>query len=168
MTSSPSQPLMLCYDGSQHAKHAVAYAAGMFPGGHALVVTAWQPTVELGSLAWSGALERMDTFGEMDRAVAENAGRLAADGAELARRAGLVAEPLVVEAVGPVWKTLVDVADRRDAVMIIMGSRGRATLASILLGSVSNAVVHHAGQPTLVVHGGEEDEDAPTLRRAAA
>lgn len=167
MTSSPSHPLMLCYDGSPHAKYAIAYAARMFPHGHALVVTVWQPTAALGSLAWSGALERMDTFSEMDRTVAENAMRLSAEGAEIARRAGLVAEPLLVEAVGPVWKTLVDVADRRDAVMIVMGSRGRATLASVLLGSVSNAVVHHADQPTLVVHDREASEGTAAWRAAA-
>ena len=52
---------------------------------------------------------------------------------------------------GPVWETIVGVADRHDAATIVMGSRGLTGLRSILLGSVSNAVVHHADRPTLII-----------------
>jgi nucleotide-binding universal stress UspA family protein len=50
-----------------------------------------------------------------------------------------------------VWKTIVEIADRHDAATIVMGSRGLTGLRSMLLGSVSNAVVHHADRPTLVI-----------------
>lgn len=166
MTSSPSHPLILCYDGSPHAKHAIEYAARMFPAGSALVLTVWQPTAMLGSLAWSGAIDRMENFAELDRHVAESAGRLAQEGAALARGAGLVAETLAVEGAGPVWKTIVDIADDRDAAMIVMGSRGHGKLASILLGSVSSAVVHNADQPTLVVHERDLARDPAALAAA--
>lgn len=161
MTSSSSEPLIVCYDGSPHAKQAVEYAGRMFPGGFALVLTVWQPTAGLGSLAWSGAIDRMDDFAALDRSAADNAGRVAEEGAELARRAGLDAQPLAAETAGPIWKEVVDLADQHDAAMIIVGSRGHSTLASILLGSVSNAVVHHATRATLVVHG-QDPEPAPS------
>jgi nucleotide-binding universal stress UspA family protein len=167
MTSSASHPLILCYDGSSHAKHAVEYAAGMFPDGFALVVTVWQPTAGLGSLAWAGALETMAGYVEMDRAAAEHAGRIAQEGVDIARRAGLVAAPLAVESAGPIWKAIVDIADTHQGVMIVMGSRGHSTFASILLGSVSNAVVHHADQPTLVIHRRDDAEGPPASRAAA-
>jgi nucleotide-binding universal stress UspA family protein len=35
--------------------------------------------------------------------------------------------------------------------VVVMGSRGLSGVRSMLIGSVSNAVVHHAHQPTLVV-----------------
>jgi hypothetical protein len=35
---------------------------------------------------------------------------------------------------------------------IVMGSRGLTGVRSMLLGSVSNAVVHHTERPTLVIH----------------
>lgn len=168
MTSSASHPLIICYDGSPHAKDAIKYAAGMFPGGFALVVTVWQPTAGLGSLAWAGALDSMDGYVEMDRSAAENAGRVAEEGVDFARRAGLGAKPLAVESDGPIWKTIVDIADTHQAAMIVMGSRGHSTFASFLLGSVSNAVVHHANQPTLVIHRHDDAGAETTASRAAA
>jgi nucleotide-binding universal stress UspA family protein len=50
-----------------------------------------------------------------------------------------------------VWKTILDIAGSRDAAMIVMGSRGLTGVRSMLLGSVSGAVVNHADRPTLVV-----------------
>ena len=52
---------------------------------------------------------------------------------------------------GAVWKTIVEIADRHDAAAIVMGSRGLTRWGSMLLGSVSSAVVHHADRPTLVI-----------------
>lgn len=43
------------------------------------------------------------------------------------------------------------IADRQDADLIVVGSRGRATIASALLGSVSRAVLARAHRPVLVV-----------------
>jgi nucleotide-binding universal stress UspA family protein len=59
--------------------------------------------------------------------------------------------PVAVEGTGPVWKTIVEIADRDDAATIVMGSRGLSGLRALLLGSVSSAVVHHADRPTLIV-----------------
>ena len=58
---------------------------------------------------------------------------------------------MAVEATGPVWKAIVEIADRHDAATIVMGSRGLAGLRSKLLGSVSSAVVHHTGRPPLII-----------------
>jgi nucleotide-binding universal stress UspA family protein len=50
-----------------------------------------------------------------------------------------------------IWRTIVDVADEVDASLIVTGSRGLAGVRSVLLGSVSNHVLHHAHRPTLIV-----------------
>ena len=42
-------------------------------------------------------------------------------------------------------------ADELDAELIVVGARGHSTVESLMLGSVSNAVVHHARRPTLVI-----------------
>jgi nucleotide-binding universal stress UspA family protein len=82
-------------------------------------------------------------------------------GGRIAKQAGLVAEPVAIEATGPVWKTILEAADHHDAATIVMGSRGLTGVRSILLGSVSRAVVHHADRPTLVTHhpGDGDDND---------
>jgi nucleotide-binding universal stress UspA family protein len=51
--------------------------------------------------------------------------------------------------------TILAVAAEIDAEAILVGTRGRGGLKSLLLGSVSHAVVHLAGRPVLVVPSGE-------------
>jgi nucleotide-binding universal stress UspA family protein len=148
--STAHGPLLLCYDGSEDAAHAIASAGALFAGRDAIVLSVWHPTA-LGSLAWAGATESMVTFADVDRAAAEAAGRVAEEGVRLARDAGLNAEPAPVEATGPVWTTILEIADLHDAATIVMGSRGLTGIRSMLLGSVSSAVTNHADRPTLVI-----------------
>jgi nucleotide-binding universal stress UspA family protein len=143
--------MLLCYDGSDDAAHAIQRAGELFAGRSALVVSVWQRPAGLGSFAWSGETASTVDYAELDRAAAADADRIAAEGVRIAREAGLKAEPVAVGAAGPVWQTIVDIADRRDSATIVMGSRGLTGLRSMLLGSVSSAVVHHAQRPTLVV-----------------
>jgi nucleotide-binding universal stress UspA family protein len=150
-TSSADGPLILCYDGSQDARTAIQRASELFIGRRALVVTVWQPPTVPGSLGFAGETAGMLNLVEFNRAAAEAAGRLADEGVRIAQEAGLPAEPVPVEAAGPVWKAIVEVADRDDAATIVMGSRGLTGLQALLLGSVSSAVVHHADRPTLIV-----------------
>ena len=149
-TAPAGGPLLLCYDGSEAAANAIERAGLLLGGRHALVVTVWPQTV-LGSLAWSGATASMGTFVELDRAAADAAGRVAREGVRLAQQAGLDAEPVAVETAGTVWEAILKIADRHDVATIVMGSRGLTGVRSMLLGSVSSAVVHHAGRPTLVI-----------------
>jgi nucleotide-binding universal stress UspA family protein len=149
-TSIADGPLLLCYDGSEDAGHAIQRAGELFANRRALVVTVWQPTVAPGSLGFSEAAGMVD-FVQLDRSAAEDGARLADEGVRIAREAGLRAEPIAVEAAGPVWRTIVEIADREFAATIVMGSRGLTGLRAMLLGSVSSAVVHHADRPTLIV-----------------
>ena len=149
-TSIADGPLLLCYDGSEDARHAIQRAGELFTGRRALVVTVWQPTVAPGSLGFSEAAGMVD-FAQLDRAAAEDGARIADDGVRIAQEAGLRAEPIAVEATGPIWRTIVELADRELAATIVMGPRGLTGLRATLLGSVSNAVVHHDDRPTLII-----------------
>ena len=105
----------------------------------------------MGGSASAGATDSRFDFVEGDRAAADLGERVARDGARIAQQAGFHAKPVAVEATGPVWKTIVEIADRHDAATIVMGSRGLTGLRPMLLGSVSSAIVHHADRPTLII-----------------
>ena len=159
-TRTADGPLLLCYDGSEDAKHAIEHAGRLLGGGDALVVTVWQPTPALGTSLFAPTDGKFG-FVEIDRAAAEVGERVARDGVRIAQQAGLHAKPVAVEATGPVWKTIVEIADRHDAATIVMGSRGLTGLRPLLLGSVSSAIVHHADRPTLVIRQPTQQPGVP-------
>jgi nucleotide-binding universal stress UspA family protein len=150
-TLTASGPLLLCYDGSDHARNAIEHAGTLFAGEHALVVTVWHLPSGLAGLSWLGGAASTDTAVEAERAAAVRGDRLADEGVRIADKAGLKAEAVAVEATGPVWTTILKIADRHDAGTIVMGSRGLGGLRATALGSVSSAVVRHAARPALVI-----------------
>jgi nucleotide-binding universal stress UspA family protein len=152
MATLPRDPLILCYDGSEDARHAIERAGEFFAGRRALVLTVCQSPAGANVIGWSATSAGTVDFAALEREAVDEAGRIAEDGARIAREAGLEAESTPVEANGPVWKTIIEVADRHRAAMIVVGSRGLTGIRSILLGSVSSAIVHHADRPTLVIH----------------
>jgi len=156
--SSSDDTLLLCYDGSEDAAHAIESAGRLFATRHAIVLSVWQPIADAGVIPSYGEIASMLDFVELDRAAADAGARVAADGVRIAKTAGIEAEPLAVKATGPIWKTILDVAGSHDAAVIVMGSRGLSGVRSLLPGSVSNAVVHHADRPTLVVRPSHAEE----------
>lgn len=148
-----SRPILICFDGSADSLQAVARAGELFPGRHAVVLHVWEPLGKVASVPpvpglrgmLQAGLEEMDKIGEdISRDTAER-------GAEAARAAALDAEPLSIQASGRAWQSILEVASDRDAAAIVIGRRGVSGAEHALLGSVSNAVVHHADRPVLVV-----------------
>ena len=66
-----------------------------------------------------------------------------------AREAGVRAESRV--AFGPIGATILDVAARDGAAMILMGTHGRTGLARVTMGSIAEEVVRHAEVPVITV-----------------
>ena len=54
---------------------------------------------------------------------------------------------------GETVETIVALADKENADMIVLGCRGRNPVASAILGSVSHGVLRRASRPVLVVKG---------------
>jgi nucleotide-binding universal stress UspA family protein len=154
-----SGPVLIAFDGSPAAEHALEEAAALLGKRPALVVSVWKEgtgfeAVELptATVGMPPAPIDVDTAMEIEQEVKERAQRLAQHGAELARQAGMEAEGLVVadEAL-TIAETIVDVAEKRDAAAIVMGAHGHGRLTEALLGSTTRDVVRRAGCPVVVV-----------------
>jgi nucleotide-binding universal stress UspA family protein len=144
--------ILIAYDGSDDAKSAIAHAAGLMPGQPTVVVTVWEPYLHL--------LVRYPAPGAMlagtDSAEIDDASRSAADdkaeeGAALARSHGLDAGSRALARTDSIAETLLGEADRINAGAIVVGSRGLGGLGSILLGSVSHALLQHADRTVVIV-----------------
>lgn len=47
---------------------------------------------------------------------------------------------------------IIERAEKLEVSMILMGSRGLGTIKSVLMGSVSNYVLHHSKCPVMIIH----------------
>jgi nucleotide-binding universal stress UspA family protein len=83
-----------------------------------------------------------------------------------ARAAGVEAE--FTQSAGEPAAMISNLADTWQADLIIVGSHGRKGLGELLLGSVSNYVMHHAHCSVMVVHSGDRKTTAPVAATASA
>lgn len=144
--------ILIAYDGSDDAKAAIEHAAHLMSGQPALVVTVWEPYIQiLTRYPAPGALLAGDDTGTIDEASREAAEDKAAEGAGLARRHGLDASSRAVARQDSVAETLLCEADRANASAIVSGSRGLGGLGSVLLGSVSHALLQRADRTVVIV-----------------
>ena len=58
------------------------------------------------------------------------------------------------------WHALLDLADEIDAAAVVVGSRGLSGVKSMLLGSVSAGVLHHASRPVLVAPPADQSSES--------
>ncbi|MFZ1997420.1 MAG: universal stress protein [Solirubrobacteraceae bacterium] len=144
--------ILIAYDGSDDAKSAIEHAGSLMPGQPAIVVTVWEPYIQmLTRYPAPGALLAGDDIGEIDAATSHAADDKAEEGAGLARSHGMDASACAVAREDSIAETLLMEADRTDASAIVIGSRGLGGLGSLLLGSVSHALMQHADRPVVIV-----------------
>lgn len=149
--SDPRKPdsdgtLLIAYDGSDHAKAAIEQAGRELLTPRRAVVLTIQPPLDSAALFGVSHATIPD---DILVSVAEQATRIAAEGTELADRAGFDAEPLVKRG-SPAWRQIIDAADEVGAAILAIGSHGRTGLDRVMMGSVANAVIQHSNLPVFI------------------
>jgi nucleotide-binding universal stress UspA family protein len=147
--------VLICYDGSADAQAAIDRAGQLMPGSDATVLVIWETILE--TLSRNGSLGMgfgmIGAYGDdgTDATIEKAALDTATVGAQRASAAGLVAQPRIVNRHDDIAAEILAVAAEIDADVIVLGTRGRSGVKSLMLGSVSHAVLHHADRPVLII-----------------
>ncbi len=143
--------IMVAVDGSEAAGRAVAQAIAL--GGELLLVTVLEaagtyfPNILLPTGDWvtvPGPPER-----DLEKLLTEAAENLLARYQRDCEAAGRAVQTRLVR--GTPRETLCQVAAQEHPDILAIGSRGLGSVERLMLGSVSDYVVHHAPCPVLVV-----------------
>jgi nucleotide-binding universal stress UspA family protein len=134
-----SNGIVVGYDGSECAKAALRVAIDVGRAYAERVIVAF-------------GYELSPVGGELHdyhAALKELASKVLAEAKELAASSDGDVEEVVVE--DEPAKALIDLADERDARVIVIGTRGESPIRGALLGSTAHKLLHLSDRPVLVV-----------------
>jgi nucleotide-binding universal stress UspA family protein len=137
---APSSRIVVGTDGSEHADHAVRWAAEEADrrGADLVVAHVWKYGYHL----TMGGIDRADDFTPVD---AELILDRAVEAARAVRGGGVTGE--LIE--GNVADSLLELSTTAD--LLVLGSRGRGGFRAMLFGSIASAAATHSSCPTVVV-----------------
>jgi nucleotide-binding universal stress UspA family protein len=144
--------ILVALDGSQHSSRAadVAIDLAQHYGARLQFITvSKEPPARL-SEELQRYMEIEQLKGTPDALITDVAKNILAEADRRARGKGLK-DVKTIAKTGPVARTIVDIAKRNEADVIVMGSRGLGTVEGILLGSVSHKVVSLANCNVMTV-----------------
>jgi nucleotide-binding universal stress UspA family protein len=146
--------ILVAVDGSAHADRALTEAIDMARASHArltIITAAGEPRAGTMMALASGAAAAL---GPAILREAERILRTAAD---------RVPEDISVTTIlteKPIRQAILKRIAEGHHDLVVMGSRGRGTVRSAVLGSVSHHILHHSPVPVLIVHADEEPDGA--------
>ena len=143
--------VLICYDGSDRAQHAIAVTATLFPGAHAHVLNVWEPLERIVARYAAIGPYLGEGIGEADAGIETDAAALAAAGAKLAEDAGMQATPHAASLRTTVWEAVVGLAEELDVDAIITGTRSLHGVREALSNTLSHALLQHSMRPVLAI-----------------
>ncbi len=154
--------LLVAYDSSDQSNAAldVALALARSEGASITAAYAMHISEEIGRIA--AAFHH--TPASAAKMLRDDARAILAEASQRASAAGIAIDTKLVDA--PVISGLVDYARRIRADTIVAGSHGRSGLPRLLLGSVAEGLMRHAGVPVLVVRMPVEERTRGKRRNA--
>jgi nucleotide-binding universal stress UspA family protein len=144
--------ILICYDGSPSARRALEVAAHTLGGTPVVLLHVWNPPDRIIADAFGvGEHEHALPYERLEDLSRQRAGEVIADGLTLAEQLKLSVTSRLERNQSTVWRMIIDVADELSSELIVCGTHGRTAMEADLLGSVSNALAHHARRPVLIV-----------------
>ena len=150
--------MLLCFDGSDGARRAIAEAAGLLGGGPALVVHVWEP---VSALMLRNPLIRspgplVEQAAELDWPAPRRRSASPMKAPRSREAPASTPRRCASGATSGVWPHIVQLAEEQDARAVVLGPRKFSPVGSFLLGSVSSGVAHHCRRPVLVIPPADE------------
>ncbi len=146
-----STAILVCYDGSESAKHALEVVAAGETSGPVVLLHVWTEPVALWAESFGNAGVPGLSALELEELELERARGILDEGRAFAAEVGLDAATHLKRTSCDEWRGILDVAEALDARLIVLGTRGETALEPNLLGSVSAAVAHHSTRPVMLV-----------------
>jgi nucleotide-binding universal stress UspA family protein len=156
-----ARPVVVSFDGSTPSATALEVAAAQLPGRHLIIVSVWEPGFTTAMLTptdavgMAYALPNPEEIVTVDGLQRDHATAVAEAGVAMAQRLGATAEAMPARDDVSVAETVAAVAERCDAALIVVGSRGLGAVKARLLGSTTRRLLHESHRPVLVVRNGD-------------
>lgn len=138
--------VLIPYDGSEQAEHALDHAIRRFSDSEIVLLTVINPAESVYATGEGAVSPFPENWYESAQEQAEMMVSSALDRGE---EAGLDVTSAIE--VGRPGRAIVDYADEHDIDHIVMGSHGRSGVSRILLGSVAETVIRRSPVPVTVI-----------------
>jgi len=144
--------ILVAVDGSAHADRALSEAIDIARGSRArltIITAVGEPRTGMTMALAAGAAAGLGPalLREADRVVRAAADRVADD---------ISVTTILTE--DPIRSAIMARIDEGHHDLVVMGSRGRGTVRSAVLGSVSHHILHHSPVPVLIGHADPRPE----------
>jgi nucleotide-binding universal stress UspA family protein len=145
--------ILVAVDGSAHADRALTEAIDLARAANArltIITSAGEPRGGTMIAMASGAAAALGPalFKDAERVLREAADRVPED---------ISVTTILTEK--PIRGAILERIEKANHDVVVMGSRGRGTVRSAVLGSVSHHILHHSPVPVLIVHA--DDDPGP-------
>ncbi|GAB3039228.1 universal stress protein [Oleiagrimonas citrea] len=141
--------ILISTDGSEHSKRAIAQGVTLARSlGASVVGLNAAPSLSIDANKMDDISHSMEV--EYRRAVEEQSRAMLSEIEKAAGEAGVSCQTHFLYG-DPVHRSIIKAADDNHCDLVVMGSHGRGSVGTLLLGSVTQKVLAHDERPVLVV-----------------